>query len=52
MTANETPISIRIPVELLARLDEEAKKQDRSRSNLVVLLIRRGLDGAVVEVPE
>jgi hypothetical protein len=27
-------------------LDEEAAKQDRSRSNLIVLLIRRGLDGA------
>ena len=44
---NDVPISIRIPAELLARLDEEAAKQHRSRSNLIVLLIRRGLDGAV-----
>jgi len=40
---NETPISIRIPVGLLRRLDKEAAKQSRSRSNLIVLLIEQGL---------
>lgn len=40
----ETPISIRIPAELLARLDEAAAEQHRSRSNLILLLIERGLD--------
>jgi len=44
---NETPISIRIPAELLARLDEEAAKQRRSRSNLILLLIEYGLDKRV-----
>ena len=41
LMTNETPISIRIPAALLRRLDEEAAKQSRSRSNLIVLLIEQ-----------
>jgi metal-responsive CopG/Arc/MetJ family transcriptional regulator len=40
----ETPVSVRIPLELLKRLDALAAKEKRSRSNMILLFIEMGVD--------
>jgi len=37
-------VTIRVPPEVIEKLDRLAQKEQRSRSNLVLLLVRQGLE--------
>jgi metal-responsive CopG/Arc/MetJ family transcriptional regulator len=37
-------ISLRLPVDLLTRLDEVADEEERSRTKVVEILVREGLE--------
>lgn len=40
----EQPLSLRIPVEILQRVDRLARSEDRTRSNMVATLLKRATD--------
>lgn len=44
-TTKSAPITLRIPLELLAALKERAQREDRSLASLIVHLARKGLNG-------
>jgi len=39
------PIAVRVPVELLDKLDEAAKRNRRTRSNQIIVVIEEWLKG-------
>lgn len=41
--ATADQISITIPVDMLARIDEQAKKEHRNRSNFITVLLEQAL---------
>jgi len=42
-------LSVTVPVELIARLRDEAKKDDRSLSAMVTVIIKAGLEAKAKE---
>lgn len=49
--AHKRPISVSLPLDLLARLDREAAEQQRSRSNMLSALLARALEAAPRRAP-
>ena len=54
MIANSKPVTVRLDEEILARLDQAAREDRRSRAAMARLLLERGLESLgyfVVEPP-